>query len=173
VAAALGEASDLLAAGDAGEAAEVFAAVLQHDAESLPAIAGLAECYLAMGDAARARAVLDHVPAAKADDPTLQVVRTKLKLAEEIAALGDERALLARLDADEDDHQARFDLALIAQAKGDRAAAADGLLDIVRRSREWNEDGARKKLLEFFEVWGGGDPATKDARRKLSTLLFS
>ena len=173
VAEALEEAALMLEAGDAAQAAQVFAAVLQAEPDSPAAIAGLAECYLALGDAVRARAVLDQAPADKADDPALSVVRTKLKLAEEIAKLGDAAALKARVAGDADDHQARFDLALIEQAKGDRASAAAHLLEIVRRDRIWNEDGARRKLLEFFEAWGGADAATKDARRKLSTLLFS
>jgi putative thioredoxin len=173
VASALAEAQDLLAAGDAGNAAQIFAAVLQHDPEQVAAAAGLAECYLAAGDAAHARLILDGVPADKAADPLLATVRTKLKLQEEIAALGDNAALEAALSANADDHQARFDLALIAQAKGDRAEAARQLLEIVRRDRTWADDGARKKLLEFFEAWGGADPATRDARKKLSTLLFS
>ena len=173
VAEALEEAKALLGEGDAAEAAQLFAVVLQHAPDSLPAVAGLADCYLALGDAPRARAILDQAPADKADDPALAPVRTRLKLAEEIARLGNPATLKTRLAADAADHRARFDLALIEQAKGDRAAAAAHLLEIVRRDRAWDDDGARRKLLEFFEAWGGADPATKDARRKLSTLLFS
>lgn len=173
VAEALEEAKALLGEGDAAEAAQLFAVVLQHAPDSLAAVAGLTDCYLALGDAVRARAILDQAPADKADDPALATVRTRLKLAEEIARLGDAATLKARLAADAGDHRARFDLALIEQAKGERAAAAAHLLEIVRRDRAWEDDGARRKLLEFFEAWGGADPATKDARRKLSTLLFS
>ncbi|WP_244487975.1 thioredoxin [Aureimonas sp. Leaf454] len=173
IAAALEEAKALLAGHDVTQAAELFSVILQHEADNVPALAGLAECYLAMGDAVRARAVLDAVPADKASDPAVSGISTRLKLAEEIAELGDPVALQARIEGDADDHQARYDLALIAQARGQRDVAAGHLLEIIRRDRGWNEDGARKKLLEFFEAWGGGDPATKDARRKLSTLLFS
>ncbi|BDA86773.1 thioredoxin [Aureimonas sp. SA4125] len=173
VAAALEEARALLAAGDAGNAAQLFASILQHDPSILGATAGLVECYLLAGDAAYARTLMDQVPADKVDDPALSVARTKLKLMEEISALGDPVALQARIEGDADDHQARFDLALIAQARGHRTEAAGHLLEIVKRDRTWNEDGARKKLIEFFEVWGAMDPATKDARRRLSTLLFS
>lgn len=173
IAEALAEAGNRLAAGDAPGAAQLFAAVLQEDAGNLAAVAGLAECYLGLGDAPRAEALLARVPAESHDDPALAGVRTKLKLAAEIAGLGDPRELEAKLAANADDHQARFDLALIAQARNRRAEAAEGLLEIVRRDRSWSDDGARRKLLELFGVWGATDPATKDARRRLSALLFS
>lgn len=173
VAEALDEARRNLAEGDAPNAAQLFAAVLQEDPAHIGAIGGLAECYLAFGDTARAQALIDSAPADKHADPALAGIRTRLKLAAEIAGLGDPAALARRLETNPDDHQARFDLALIAQARGSRQEAADQLLDVVRRDRTWNEDGARRKLLEFFEVWGATDPVTKDARRRLSTLLFS
>ncbi|MEX6507248.1 thioredoxin [Jiella sp. M17.18] len=173
IAEALAEANTLLEQGDAGNAAQLFGAILQHEPGHPGATAGLAECYIAAGDAGRAKALIDQVPADKAEDPAVAAVRTKLKLAEEIAELGNPAQLQARIEGDADDHQARYDLALIAQAKGDRATAAGHLLEIIRRDRSWNDDGARKKLLEFFEAWGPSDPATKEARRRLSSLLFS
>jgi putative thioredoxin len=71
------------------------------------------------------------------------------------------------------DHQARFDLAVALNAGGKRAEAASHLLDIVRRDRKWDDDGARRKLVQFFEAWGPDDDATMDARKRLSTILFS
>ncbi|RIY02483.1 thioredoxin [Aureimonas flava] len=169
---ALDQADEFLKAGNAAEASQLFGAVLQHDPESARAAAGLAECYLAAGDTARAKSVAEAMPPKVLDDPAFAAVRARLKLLDEIAGLGDATALRARLAADPDDHQARFDLALIAQAEGDRAAAADHLLEIVRRDRAFEDDGARRKLLEFFEAWGPMDPASKEGRRKLSSLLF-
>ena len=107
------------------------------------------------------------------DDPAVAAVSAKLKLKEEIARLGDPVQLQARIEGDADDHQARFDLALIANAQGDRQTAAGHLLEIMRRDRSFNDDAARLKLLELFAAWGPVDPATKDARRRLSSLLFS
>ncbi|MCE7030836.1 thioredoxin [Jiella avicenniae] len=170
---ALEQANALLAAGDVGDAAQLFAAILQHEPGHAGATAGLAECYLQTGDAARAEAVIDQVPADKAEDPAVAAVKTKLKLQQEIAKLGDPVQLQARLEGDADDHQARFDLALIANAKGDRQTAAGHLLEIMRRDRSFGEDAARLKLLDFFAAWGPTDPATKEARRRLSSLLFS
>lgn len=173
IADALKSAEEQLAAGDPAGAAQLFAAVLQHEPENAKAAAGLAECYLAAGDVDRARAVIDQMPPETLNDPAFAAVKTKLKLADELAGLGDAAALQARLEGDADDHRARFDLALIANAKDDRATAAGHLLEIIRRDRAFEDDGARRKLLEFFDVWGPMDPASKDARRRLSSLLFS
>ena len=163
VAAAFAQACDLLGQGDIEGAAQYFGAILQHDPAHAGAAGGLAECYLAMGRPEEARGLVDEFSAAnadpaqpgKAEDPAIAAVRAKLKLADEIAELGDEASLQARIEGDADDHQARFDLALIAQARGERATAAGHLLEIVRRDRSFLEDGARSKLLEFFEAWGG------------------
>ncbi len=173
VADALAQAGELLAAGDAANAAQLFGAVLQHEPENLKAAAGLAECYLAADDLDHARAVLAEFTPEQQEDAAFATVRTRLKLAEEIAGLGDEAALQARIEGNADDHQARFDLALIANAKGDRTTAAGHLLELIRRDRSFDDDGARRKLLEFFDVWGAKDPATREARRRLSSLLFS
>ncbi|KTR03694.1 thioredoxin [Aureimonas ureilytica] len=169
---AIAQGTELLAAGDAGNAAQIFSAVLQHDPENAKAAAGLAECYIAAGHPDRAQAVVDQLPPEVLNDPAFASVKTKLKLAEELAGLGDQAELQARLEGNPDDHQARFDLALIAQAKGQRDVAAGHLLEIIKRDRTFADDGARRKLLEFFDAWGPMDPATKEGRRRLSSLLF-
>lgn len=176
IAAAMVEAGELLAAGDAEAAAELYGAVVQHAPDNIGAMAGLAECYLAAGDTARAKAVAEQAKAVAPgaeSDPALSSILAKLKLAEEIAQLGDPVLLQARIEGDPDDHEARYDLALIAQAMGDRDTAAGHLLEIIRRDRGFKDDGARQKLLEFFDAWGPTDPATKEARRRLSSVLFS
>ncbi|WP_185984339.1 thioredoxin [Aureimonas mangrovi] len=173
IADALAQAEERLAAGDPAGAVQIYGAVLQHDPANAKAAAGLAECLIAQGDMEAAKSVTEKVGPEMLADPAFATVLTKLKLSEEIAGLGDPVALAARLEGDPDDHQARYDLALIAQARGERSEAAGHLLEIIRRDRTFDEDGARRKLLEFFEVWGPMDPATKDARRRLSSLLFS
>ena len=124
------------------------------------------------GQPDRARDMLDQAPESIREAPELAAVRTKLELAEKVAQIGDPAALEARLAGNEDDHDARFDLAQILNARGEREAAADHLLAIMKADREWREDGARTELLKFFEAWGQTDPATVKARRKLSSLLF-
>lgn len=115
---------------------------------------------------------LAMVPPEKAEDSVIAAVRAAIELAEQAADLGDLRELEAKVAANAGDHQARFDLALALNARGDREAAIDHLLAIVARDRTWNEDGARKQVLQFFEAWGPMDEATIAGRRKLSALLF-
>jgi putative thioredoxin len=125
------------------------------------------------GDTAGAEEVLARAPADKADAPALAGVRAKLALAAQAASLGNPAELEARLAANPNDHQARYDLAMIQNALGNHAEAADNLLAIVKADRSWNDDGARAKLLQLFEAWGMTDEVTLASRRKLSSLLFS
>jgi putative thioredoxin len=170
---ALAAAAEARAAGDQQMAAQIYSAVLQQEPEHVEALAGLAGLLFEAEQTEEARAVLERVPEAKKDAAPVAAVRAKMALADEVAGLGDPTELQRRLDADPSDHQARFDLALIRNAQGRRAEAADNLLAIVKADRGWNEDAARTKLLELFDAWGMTDPATLAARRKLSSLLFS
>ena len=173
VEAALEEATRLIAEGDLAGASEIYAAILEQEPDNVAALAGLAKIQLDAGELENARQVLAMVPEAKAADPALAGIRAALELADQAAALGDLAGLQARVETNPDDHQARFDLALGLAARNDRTAAVDHLIEIRRRDRDWNEDGARKQLLQFFEAWGVMDPDTIRGRRKLSTLLFS
>jgi putative thioredoxin len=117
---------------------------------------------------------LAQVPAKIAQHAEIAGARAALALAEEgKQAAGQVGALARRLQADPNDHEARYDMATALNAAGNRAEAADALLDIFRRDRTWRDDAARQQLLKFFEAWGFADPATMAARRKLSALLFS
>jgi len=112
-------------------------------------------------------------PQDKAGDPAIAAVRAAIELAEQAAALGDTAELERKVAADPKDHQARFDLALALNARDRRDEAVDHLIAIIKADRTWNDDGARKQLLQFFEAWGPMDEASVAGRRKLSTLLFS
>ncbi len=168
----LEEAQKLAADGDVQGAAQLFAAVLQQEPDNATAIAGMARLHLELQDLEGARRFLDMTPEDKQDDPAIAAVRKALDLAEQAGKLGDTAELEAKLDADPDDHQARFDLATALAGANRRMEAAEHLVEIVKRDREWNEDGARKQLLEFFEAWGPKDPASIAGRRKLSAVLF-
>ena len=93
-------------------------------------------------------------------------------MAEQAASVGDLAPLQQAVAANPDDHKSRFDLAVALSANGDRDKAADHLLEIIRRDRGWNDEAARKQLLQLFEAWGLMDPATVAARRKLSAIWF-
>ncbi|WP_428672641.1 thioredoxin [Roseibium sp.] len=169
----LEQANDLLTAGDYAQAAQLFGAVMQMEADNVKAVAGLAQCYLGADELERARQALELVPEDKQDDEAFAAAKAALELAEQAASLGDLAELQQRIDKDPLDHQARFDLALGLNGKGDKNGAVDQLIEIVRRDRDWNEDGARRQLLQFFEAWGFKDPASAYGRRKLSSVLFS
>lgn len=169
----LAEADELLARGEANEAAELYAAAREITPEDLRPIAGLVRSAVALGDLDGATRLLAMTPPGKDGDPVIAAARAAIALAEQVAKLGDRRELADRIARDGNDHAARFDLALIENASGNRQAATDHLLEIFRRDRAWNDGQARKQLVQFFEVWGPADDATITGRRRLSSLLFS
>ncbi|HRO49958.1 MAG TPA: tetratricopeptide repeat protein, partial [Hyphomicrobium sp.] len=154
-------------------AAGTFAAVLQEDQQNAQALAGLARCYLKSGDTERAEQTLALVPPDKETSAPVQSARAALELAK-VADQSDNRSELeAKLAADPADHQARFDLAVALAARGQKEDALEHLLDLVRRNRSWNEEAARKQLVQLFDAWGPKDPLTLEGRRRLSSILFS
>ena len=169
----IAEGNRRLEAGDAPGAAEMFAAALQADSQSVPAILGLARCHIAGGNYAAARDALAALPEAAGKDPEAVAVRAQIELAAQTEALGDAASLEARIAADPKDFGARFDLALLLNAGGDREGAVDQLLEIVGKNRSWQDEKARKQLVQFFEAWGPTDDATLSGRRRLSSLLFA
>jgi putative thioredoxin len=171
--AALAEAEGLLVAGDVQAAAQLFGAVLQADPENAKAAAGLMRCMIELGDAARASQMLQSLPEGMAADPAIQAVARKLEQFEEARKLGDPSALEHELSLNPDHHETRMKLAKIRNAEGKRDEAAEHLLMIMRKDRTFDDDGARRQLLEFFEAWGPKDPATATARRRMSSILFA
>jgi putative thioredoxin len=171
----LAQAESAAAKGDAAGAAALYARVLTEDETNAKAIAGLAKLHVEAGDIDQAKAVLSMAappPPGKDQNPALAAVWAAVRVAEQAAAVGDLAPLEKALADNPDNHQARFDLALALNAKGRRDEAADCLLTIIKRDRQWNDDAARKQLLQFFEAWGLMDPAAVAARRKLSAILF-
>jgi putative thioredoxin len=175
-----GETKDLLKAADAalaeanpGGAAELYAQILADDPDSTPALAGLARAYVATGEVEQAKQTLAMVPEGKRNEAPVAAARAAIEVAEQAKSLGSVVDLEKKISDNPLDHQARFDLAVALNAKGKRQEAVDQLLDVVRRDRKWNEDGARKQLLQFFEAWGPADEATVYGRRRLSSILFA
>jgi len=166
-------ADEALAANNPADAADIYAQLLTEDGANVAALAGLARCYVQTGALEQAKQTLAMVPEAKRSDTAVAAVRAALELAEQAKSAGPVDELERKLAADPLDHQARFDLAIALNAKGKRAEAVNHLIDIVKRDRKWNEDGARKQLVQFFEAWGPTDDATVDGRRRLSSILFS
>jgi putative thioredoxin len=170
---ALKSADEALAKGDAAGAAELYAQVLAQDSSNVAALAGLARSYVRTGAIEQAKQTLAMVPEAKQNDPAVAAARAALEIAEQAKSVGPISELEQKVAADPRDNQARFDLALALNGKGRRQEAVDNLIEIVKRDRKWNDDGARKQLVQFFEAWGPTDEATVNGRKRLSSVLFA
>jgi len=169
----LKEADNLLNAGDLTQAAQLYANVLMEDNQNLHAIGAMIRIQVMLGEHESAKRYLAMVPEAKHSYPAIASARATLDLAEQSANIGELTALEEVVNKNPLDHQARFDLALALAAKNRKDEAIDHLLIIVKKDRTWNEDGARKQVIQFFDAWGAMDEATLTGRRKLSTALFS
>jgi putative thioredoxin len=175
-----GEAKDLLKAaeaaladGDAASAANLYAELLAEDNGNVQALAGLARCYVETGALEQAQQTLALVPDSKRNESSVLAALAALQLAEQAKSLGPIAELEQKVAANPLDHQARFDLALALNGKGQRLDALEQLIGIVRRDRKWNDDGARKQLIQFFDAWGPADEATIEGRKRLSSILFA
>ncbi|HWN52014.1 MAG TPA: thioredoxin [Xanthobacteraceae bacterium] len=162
-----------LAAGDSTEAAELYSEILAGDPANVHALAGLARSYLETGSIEQAKQTLAQVPEAKRSEAAVTAARAALEVAEQAVHLGPVAELEQKVAANPLDHQARFDLAIALNGNNRRQEALDHLIEIVRRDRKWNDDGARKQLVQFFEAWGPTDERTVAGRRRLSSILFA
>jgi putative thioredoxin len=170
---ALAAAGEAFAGGDLNRAAQIYGMVLQHQPENVAGLLGMTKVFLEVGDTEQASATLEMVPEAERKGEAYTSAAAALKLLVEASDLSEADELEAKLVTNPDDHQTRFDLAVVRNAEGKRVEAAEALVALMKRDRTWNEDAARKKLLELFEAWGPKDPATIKGRRLLSALLFS
>ena len=162
-----------LAEGDASGAAALYAQVLAEEPNNVAALAGLTRCYVETGAIEQAKQTLALVPEAKRGDAAVAAARAALELAEQASSVGPIGELEQKVAANPLDHQARFDLAVALNAQGKKEEALDHLIEIVRRDRKWNDDGARKQLVQLFDAWGATDEATLDGRKRLSSILFA
>jgi len=169
----LAEADAALVAGNIEGAAAVYSEILTEDKTNIAALAGLARTLVAANQIEKAKQVLAQVPEAKRNDAAVAAAQAALDVAEQATSVGPIGELEQKVAANPLDHQARFDLAVALNANGKRAEAVEQLMEIVKRDRKWNDDGARKQLVQFFEAWGPTDEATVAGRKRLSSILFA
>lgn len=162
-----------LAEGDPAGAADLYARVLADEPTNVQALAGLARCYVASGALEQAKQTLAMIPESKHGDAAVAAARAAVELAEQATSLGPVNELEQKVAANPLDHQSRFDLALALNSKGRRQEALDHLIEITRRDRKWNDDGARKQLVQLFDAWGPNDETTIEGRKRLSSILFA
>jgi putative thioredoxin len=170
---ALAMAEQMLTDGEAADAAETFAAILEEEPENATALGGLARAYLAIGEVDRAEAVLTGAPTKIATHVDIEAARAQIALARQAANAGPEAELRAAVEADPANAQARYDLALALHASGKVSEAVDELLDLFRRDREWNEGAAKTQLLTIFDALKPQDPIVLKGRRRLSSMIFA
>jgi putative thioredoxin len=170
---AIDAAEQMLADGAAADAAETFAAILGEDGMSAPAYSGLARAYMALDDLDQAEAVLNGVPAEISDTPAIDAAYAQLALARQAQDAGPLGELLAAVEADANNHQARFDYAQALHAAGQVEEAVEQLLQLFRRDREWNEGAAKEQLFTIFDALKANDPIVLNGRRKLSSMIFA
>lgn len=170
---AIQAAEDMLSEGAAVDAAETFAAILGEDPENAAAYAGLVRAHLALGNLDQAEGFLAAAPAAMAKSKDLDAARAQLELARQAASAGPEADLRAAVEANPNDHQARFDLAAALLAAGEPAEAVDQLLELFRRDREWNGGAAKTQLFTIFDALKPQDPIVLTGRRRLSSMIFA
>ena len=168
----LAMAEQVLADGDAARAVNVFRQIHDMAPDDVAVTGGLARALIASGGAAEARALLDGVSDEQAKKPEIARARAALEVAS-AAPAADTAEIEARLAADPDDNEARFELASAQMAAGERDAAADALLEIIRRDRDWNDGAARQRFLQLLEAQGLEDPWSGAQRRRLSAVLFT
>jgi len=170
---AVAEADTMLEDGAAVDAAQVYSAILGEDPKHAGAYAGLVRAHIAMDDLDQAEAILNGAPAEISTAPELEAAHAQLVLAQKSASAGPVAELQAKVDADANDHQARFELAQALYAKGEGEAAIDQLLELFRRDRDWNDGAARAELFTIFEALKPNDPLVLNGRRKLSSMIFA
>jgi len=170
---ALAQAGERMEAEDFAAAAAIYGQILQHEPENVASKIGLARCLIVDGDLDNAETLLADIPDDKRGEADAVAALSALELARKASAAGDFGELQQRVDANPADHQARFDLALALYAAGQKEESIDQLIESIRRDREWNEQAARKQLLQFFEAEVPTSELTVSGRRKLSSVLFS
>ena len=170
---AIQAAEDMLTEGAAADAAETFAAILEEEPENAVAYGGLVRAHLALSNLDQAESLIAAVPDAIARSKELDAVRAQLELAKQAANAGPEAELRAAVQANPDNHQARYDLAAALLAAGNAQEAVDELLDLFRRDREWNDGAAKTQLFTIFEALKPQDPIVLAGRRRLSSMIFA
>ncbi len=170
---ALEAADQMLAADEARDAAQTYAAILGEDAENLRALAGLVRSHIALDEVDQAKTFLEATPEGKEDDPLIAAVRAQIELLEAAAEAGEADEHRKLLEANPDNHQARLDLSIALAANGDEAGAVDELLELFRRDRDWKDAAAKTQLFKLFDSMGPTSELAQTGRRRLSSMIFA
>lgn len=166
-------AEEMLAEGAADDAAQTFVAVLDEEPENAAAYAGLIRALMALGETEKAATLVENIPDAITGDSAVQSAKAQFELAASAADAGEAAELIAKLEANPDDHAARQELATVYVGDGKMEDAINELLELFRRDRDWNDGAAKEQLFKIFDSLSPMDEMAKTGRRKLSSMIFA
>lgn len=170
---AMEQAKQALTSEDYESAAAIYGQVVSHAPENYDAVGGLARALIGMGHLDEASDVISQVPEENTDNPEIMAAKAALDLANQSAAVGDLDELKSAVTENPGNHQARLDLAVGLFGAGQREEAIDHLVESMKIDKSWNEEAARKQLIQFFDNMNPTDETTIAGRRKMSAVLFS
>ena len=170
---ALDSAEEMLAEGAAGDAAQVFSAIIEEDNQNVKAYSGLARAKLSLDDIEGAEAVLNGVPAEISENSEIEAVFAKIALARQMLAVGPLLELEAAVSSDPADNKARFEYSQALYAADKLAEAVAQLLELFRNDPDWNDGAAKVQLFTIFGALEANDPIVLNGRRKLSSMIFA
>jgi len=170
---ALDSAEEMLEEGAAGDAAQVFSAIIEEDNQNVKAYSGLARAKLSLDDIEGAEAVLNGVPAEISENSEIEAVFAKIALARQMLAVGPLLELEAAVTSDPADNKARFEYSQALYAADKLAEAVDQLLELFRNDPDWNDGAAKVQLFTIFGALEANDPIVLNGRRKLSSMIFA
>ena len=170
---ALDSAEEMLEEGAAGDAAQVFSAIIEEDNQNVKAYSGLARAKLSLDDIEGAEAVLNGVPAEISENSEIEAVFAKIALARQMLAVGPLLELEAAVTSDPADNKARFEYSQALYAADKLTEAVAQLLELFRNDPDWNDGAAKVQLFTIFDALEANDPIVLNGRRKLSSMIFA
>lgn len=167
------EAQRLEEAGKAQGAESLYRAALAKEANQPLALLGLARVLVQRGEENDAQTLLSRIPNTALEHAAAQQLLAQLRLKQTGASADDEQKYRDRLATDPNDIDTRFELAQLLAAVGRYEEALSELLAVVKKDRKFRDDGARKAMLEIFEVIGTRSDLAENYRSELAKVLFS
>jgi putative thioredoxin len=163
-------AAELEAAGKVDEAKSAYQSILQFDPKHAGALLGLGRLAMNAGEPDAAANYLDQVPIVAEERKEADRLIARLQL--QSGAVQDLKALRVKVEAEPKNIAARFELAQALAGAEKYQEALSEFLTIVKTDRKFQDDGARKAMIQIFEVLGSDDPLTDEYRSELAAVLF-
>ena len=155
------------------DALDLFSKLLALEANNPRIIAGYGKCLISLDRSKEVEELLDSLEEDVKTDTAIQNLESSLKLLKDKKNAGDPKKFESKVAENPNDHEARFNLATALLAIEEKESAVEHLLEIVKKNRKWQDDKARKKIVEILAANSEDDVFTSKIRLKLSNILFS